>query len=104
MGEIAGRLSDYVLLTSDNPRTEDPVQIIREIEPGLKRTDVEYSVLPDRREAIGRAISMAGRGDVVVLAGRGHEDYQVVGKKSVPFNDGAVARELVMKLLNRQGA
>jgi UDP-N-acetylmuramyl-tripeptide synthetase len=104
MGEIAGRLSDYVVLTSDNPRTEDPIQIIREIEPGLKRTDTEYSLVPERREAIAQAIFMAGSDDVVVLAGRGHEEYQVIGNESVSFNDCAVARELITQLLNRQGA
>jgi len=104
MGEIAGRLSHYVVLTSDNPRTEDPIRIIQGIEPGLKGSGVEYSVVTDRREAIAQAISMANSGDVVVLAGRGHEDHQVIGKESVLFSDCAVARELITQLLNRQGA
>jgi UDP-N-acetylmuramoyl-L-alanyl-D-glutamate--2,6-diaminopimelate ligase len=104
MGEIAGRLSHYVVLTSDNPRTEDPLRIIGEIEPGLEGTGVAYSVVADRREAIERAIGMAQRGDVLILAGRGHEDYQVIGNQSVLFNDCAVARELITQLLNSQGA
>jgi UDP-N-acetylmuramoyl-L-alanyl-D-glutamate--2,6-diaminopimelate ligase len=94
MGEVAARLADQVVLTSDNPRSEDPSAIIDAVLSGVhdhKRVFVE----PDRRAAIGAAISAAGEGDVVVIAGKGHETTQVTGDHEIPFDDRVVARELL---------
>lgn len=104
MGEIAGRLSDQVIATSDNPRSEDPLAILAEIEPGLRRAGAPYRIEPDRRRAITLAISMARPGDAVVIAGKGHEDYQIVGTQVLPFDDRAVAREALARLHDTQGA
>ncbi len=87
MGRVAGRFSDHVVLTSDNPRTEDPLFILSEIEPGVKETGASYEVIPDRRQAIRRAIHMAEPGDVVLLAGKGHEDYQIIGHEKIHLDD-----------------
>ena len=87
MGEIAGRLSDFSIITSDNPRTEDPEKIVREIEEGMKRTDGEYTVITDRREAIGYALDTAKAGDVIILAGKGQETYQIIGKEKHDFDE-----------------
>jgi UDP-N-acetylmuramoyl-L-alanyl-D-glutamate--2,6-diaminopimelate ligase len=99
MGDIAGRLSDYVIATSDNPRTEDPEAILAEIEPGLRKATSHFTLNPDRREAIGAALAMARADDVVVIAGKGHEDYQVIGTRTYPFDDRTIARELILPLL-----
>jgi UDP-N-acetylmuramoyl-L-alanyl-D-glutamate--2,6-diaminopimelate ligase len=108
MGEVAGRYSDLCLLTSDNPRTEDPGVIIHEVEEGLKkvglrrwgpkemgswRSEKGYLTLPDRREAIRMAVRLAQRGDAVLIAGKGHEDYQIIGKERFPFDDRVEARK-----------
>jgi UDP-N-acetylmuramoyl-L-alanyl-D-glutamate--2,6-diaminopimelate ligase len=93
MGEAAARRADFTVLTSDNPRGEDPLAIIREIEPGLR--DARYAVIPDRRIAIRHALETARPGDTVVLAGKGHEPYQAVGNQVLPFDDRIVARELL---------
>ncbi|MEP6925603.1 MAG: UDP-N-acetylmuramoyl-L-alanyl-D-glutamate--2,6-diaminopimelate ligase [Pyrinomonadaceae bacterium] len=92
MGEIAGRYSDFVVLTSDNPRTEDPLQIITQIEIGLEPTGTAFVTIPDRREAIYRAISEANSGDVILIAGKGHETYQIVGDEKFHFDDREVAQ------------
>jgi UDP-N-acetylmuramoyl-L-alanyl-D-glutamate--2,6-diaminopimelate ligase len=102
MGEAVGRGADVAVLTSDNPRTEDPLAIIADAERGIARAEsprlaavagVErgYVVLPDRASAIASAIAAARRGDCVIIAGKGHEDYQIVGQTKVPFEDRAVA-------------
>jgi UDP-N-acetylmuramoyl-L-alanyl-D-glutamate--2,6-diaminopimelate ligase len=93
MGEIAASLSDVAIVTSDNPRTEDPLAIIEEIEAGLKKTGRSFVKLPDRREAIFRAINEASAGDVVLIAGKGHETYQIIGDRTIHFDDKEVARE-----------
>ena len=103
MGAIATRLSDIVVATSDNPRSEDPLQILAEIAPGLKQGPAPYQLQPDRREAIRSALALAHKGDVVVIAGKGHEDYQIVGAQVFPFDDRAVALELIHQMLNGQG-
>jgi UDP-N-acetylmuramoyl-L-alanyl-D-glutamate--2,6-diaminopimelate ligase len=87
MGEISGRLSDFSIITSDNPRTEDPEKIVREIEEGMKRTDGEYVLITDRREAIGYALDNARKGDVIILAGKGQETYQIIGKEKFDFDE-----------------
>jgi UDP-N-acetylmuramyl-tripeptide synthetase len=93
MGEAAASLSDFVVLTSDNPRTEDPEAILRDAEVGLKRVGKPYLKLIDRREAIQCAIREAKGGDVVVIAGKGHETYQIIGAETIHFDDREVARE-----------
>jgi UDP-N-acetylmuramoyl-L-alanyl-D-glutamate--2,6-diaminopimelate ligase len=98
MGMVAARLSDIVVITSDNPRSEDPKRIIEEIERGIpagtqastRAPQVESVV--DRAAAIERAISIANKGDVVLIAGKGHEKYQQIGDRVLPFDDGEVAR------------
>jgi UDP-N-acetylmuramoyl-L-alanyl-D-glutamate--2,6-diaminopimelate ligase len=93
MGEKAGKLSDFVILTSDNPRTEDPEKILDEIEPALQETGTPYERISDRKKAIFRAISFANPGDSVVIAGKGHENYQILGKVKHHFDDREMARE-----------
>lgn len=87
MGEIAGRLADYSIITSDNPRTEDPELIVREIEEGMKKTNGKYTLITDRREAIGYALDFAKKGDVIILAGKGQETYQIIGKEKFDFDE-----------------
>jgi UDP-N-acetylmuramoyl-L-alanyl-D-glutamate--2,6-diaminopimelate ligase len=93
MGEAAGRGSDFVVLTSDNPRSEDPRAIINDAVVGLQKTGVKYTVEVDRRKAIALAISEARPGDIVLLAGKGHEKVQVTRDGPHPFDDVEVARE-----------
>jgi UDP-N-acetylmuramoyl-L-alanyl-D-glutamate--2,6-diaminopimelate ligase len=100
MGEAAARQSDYAFVTSDNPRNEDPEEIIHEIEEGLRRgAGADYAVSVDRREAIRRALHTARPGDTVVIAGKGHEPYQIIGNTTFPFDDRVVARELLDELI-----
>lgn len=87
MGEIAARLSDFVILTSDNPRDEDPDAIISEVIPGLKKHKTPYKVLADRYEAIQWALANCGEGDILLLAGKGHEDYQVLDYGTIYFDE-----------------
>jgi UDP-N-acetylmuramoyl-L-alanyl-D-glutamate--2,6-diaminopimelate ligase len=100
MGAIAAGCSDYAVITSDNPRTEDPVKIIEEIEAGVRPVAGRdrYAVEPDRRRAIRAAVKMAGTGDVVVIAGKGHEDYQIVGTEKFPFDDRLEAEQALAEL------
>jgi UDP-N-acetylmuramoyl-L-alanyl-D-glutamate--2,6-diaminopimelate ligase len=93
MGEAAASLSDVVILTSDNPRTEDPERIFADIEEGLRNTARPYEKIADRREAIHRAVAEARSGDLVLIAGKGHEDYQIIGREVSHFDDREVARE-----------
>ena len=100
MGDIAARLADFVIITSDNPRSEDPEAIVREIERGVVGVPgATYAVCVDRREAIQRAVTEAGRGDVVVIAGKGHETYQIFKDRTVQFDDREVARDSLRSLL-----
>ena len=96
MGAAAARLSDLAILTSDNPRGEDPMEIIREVEAGMSGGN--YSAIPDRREAIRFALKSAASGDTVIVAGKGHETYQVIGKQTFDFDDRIVVRELLNEL------
>ncbi|MBS1795211.1 MAG: UDP-N-acetylmuramoyl-L-alanyl-D-glutamate--2,6-diaminopimelate ligase [Acidobacteria bacterium] len=98
MGEVAGRHSDLVIVTSDNPRTENPLEIIEQIEVGLKNTSCPYLSISDRREAIHQAIAKAKPEDVVIIAGKGHETYQIVGSEKYHFDDREIAREALAKL------
>jgi UDP-N-acetylmuramoyl-L-alanyl-D-glutamate--2,6-diaminopimelate ligase len=93
MGEIAGKNSDLVIITSDNPRNEDPLKIISEIEKGISSTNCPYLKIPDRREAIHTAIQKAKPNDVVIIAGKGHETYQIIGNEKYHFDDREVAME-----------
>ena len=116
MGEIAGRLCDLAIVTSDNPRTEDPEKIIDQILPGLKKTcDHEYSlsslktsfdktgfdkkgyvIEPDRKNAIKLGIAVSRQGDTVLIAGKGHETYQILGKKTIAFDDRKEAKQALL--------
>jgi len=98
MGEAAGRGSDFVVLTSDNPRSEDPLAIINDAVVGLQKTGVKYSVEADRRKAISVAIREARPGDIVLLAGKGHEKVQVTREGAAPFDDLEVARQALRAL------
>ncbi len=105
MGRAAVERSDVVVLTSDNPRTEDPMAILREVEVGVRealqrRGQVEYHMIADRREAITTAVRLARAGDIVLIAGKGHEDYQIIGTKKFHFDDREVAREAIQQLRN----
>ena len=95
MGQAAGELSDFVVLTSDNPRSEDPLDIMNDALVGIRRTDVAHVVEPDRAAAITRAIKEAGPGDIVILAGKGHETYQVLKDRTIHFDDREVAGEVL---------
>ena len=91
-------MSDFSLITSDNPRTENPESIIEEILPGMEEVSKPlkdgkgYEIIVDRRAAIKRAVDIASRGDVVIVAGKGHEDYQILGSNTVHFEDREVLR------------
>ena len=95
MGEVAGRLADIAVVTSDNPRGEDPDQIMRMVEEGLVGGTATWECEPDRREAISRAFAKAGSDDTVLIAGKGHETYQLVRDRVIPFDDRLVAGELL---------
>jgi UDP-N-acetylmuramoyl-L-alanyl-D-glutamate--2,6-diaminopimelate ligase len=94
MGAVSARRSGQTILTSDNPRSEAPLSIIQEIEAGLRAADpsASYEIIPNRREAIERAIASAQPGEAVVIAGKGHEDYQIIGSERLHFDDREVAR------------
>jgi UDP-N-acetylmuramoyl-L-alanyl-D-glutamate--2,6-diaminopimelate ligase len=108
MGAVAGRLSDLIVITSDNPRSEDPARIIEEVQRGITpdtRRDSGQRVMAivDRRAAIAKAIELAQPGDVVLVAGKGHEKYQVIGDRVLPFDDVAVSREALTKRRSNSG-
>ena len=98
MGEISGRLADYSILTSDNPRTEDPMEILAAIEEGIKPTGGKYTVIENRREAIRYALEMGRDGDIIVLAGKGHETYQEIMGVKRPFDEKVVVAELLKEI------
>jgi len=100
MGHVAAEHADLVLITSDNPRTEDPMEIIRAIETGVRAAPRQgaYDIIEDRAQAIHKAIALARAGDVVVIAGKGHETYQILGAQRYPFDDRQVAREALRAL------
>jgi UDP-N-acetylmuramoyl-L-alanyl-D-glutamate--2,6-diaminopimelate ligase len=98
MGLAAGEGSDLVIATSDNPRSEDPQMILAEIEPGLKASGVKYTMEPDRATAIRAALGGAARGDVVLIAGKGHEREQILATGTVPFDDAQIALGILGEL------
>ena len=101
MGEISGRIADFTFITSDNPRTEDPEKIVKQIEEGIKKTNGKYEVIVDRVEAIKEAIKMATKRDIIILAGKGHEPYQEINGKKYPFDERIIVREIIEEL-NKQ--
>jgi UDP-N-acetylmuramoyl-L-alanyl-D-glutamate--2,6-diaminopimelate ligase len=121
MGRVAVEGSSVAIITSDNPRTEDPLEIIREIEAGVVGLPVHriragefneasgktgwpvYFVVPDRKTAIEQAIRSSGPDDVVLIAGKGHEDYQIIGEKKTPFDDRLVARDALSEGRDGEG-
>ena len=114
MGKAAFLGSDWAILTSDNPRSEDPLEIIREIEQGMARENGGrgaepphdsghgYSIIPDRHSAIESAVRMADVEDIILIAGKGHEDYQIQGEKKIHFDDREVARESLARLFGER--
>ena len=98
MGEISGRIADYTIITSDNPRTEEPEEIVKEIEKGIKKTKGNYEVIVDRTQAIEKAIKMANKKDIIVLAGKGHEPYQEINGKKFPFDERTIVKDIIEKL------
>lgn len=95
MGEISGRIADYTIITSDNPRTEDPETIVKEIEEGIIKTKGSYEVIVDRTEAIVAAIKMATKRDIIVLAGKGHEPYQEINGIKHPYDERIIVNEII---------
>jgi UDP-N-acetylmuramoyl-L-alanyl-D-glutamate--2,6-diaminopimelate ligase len=99
MGRAAGEGSDFVVATSDNPRSEDPVAILAEVEPGLKASGVQYTTEPDRATAIRLALKEAKSGDVILLAGKGHEKEQILAGGAIAFDD----TERALSVLDEMG-
>lgn len=97
MGQISGSLSDYTIITSDNPRTEDPVKIIEMIEGGIKKVTNKYKSIIDRKSAIEYALKIAEKDDIIIIAGKGHETTQTIGKDVLPFDDRKIALEIARK-------
>ena len=97
MGETSGRFSDLSVITSDNPRNENPIEIIEDIKTGINKTEGKYVVIPDRKEAIEYCIKNAEKGDIIVLAGKGHEDYQEINGVKYPFDERMVINDIVNK-------
>ncbi|HOH88656.1 MAG TPA: cyanophycin synthetase, partial [Bacillota bacterium] len=95
MGNIAGRMSDYCIITSDNPRTEEPMDIIMQIEAGIKSTGCDYICIENRRDAIKFALATAKPDDIVLLAGKGHETYQILRDRTIPFDERDIVEELL---------
>ena len=95
MGEVSGRLADLTIITSDNPRFEEPLDIIADIRTGIEKTDGKYVEIPDRKEAIAWAIHHGQPGDVIVLAGKGHEDYQEIKGKKYPMDERVLIQEIL---------
>ncbi len=98
MGEISGKIADYTIITSDNPRTEEPQAIINQIEEGIKKTKGKYEVIVDRIEAITKAIKMAHKSDIIVLAGKGHEIYQEINGVKHPFDERVIIKDIIGKM------
>ena len=95
MGEISGKIADFTIITSDNPRTENPEEIVKEIEKGIKRTKGQYIVLVDRIDAIKKAINMASKNDIIILAGKGHEPYQEINGVKHPFDERIIVNDII---------
>ncbi|MBQ0111295.1 MAG: UDP-N-acetylmuramoyl-L-alanyl-D-glutamate--2,6-diaminopimelate ligase, partial [Oscillospiraceae bacterium] len=98
MGEIASHFADFVIVTSDNPRSENPEDIIKDILAGMKKTATPYKVIENRKEAIRYALSNAKPDDIIVLAGKGHETYQILNSGKIHFDEREVIRECLKEL------
>ena len=98
MGEISGRIADYTIITSDNPRTENPETIVKQIEEGIKKTKGKYEMVVDRTEAIEKAIKMANEKDIIILAGKGHEPYQEINGVKYPFDERIIVTDIISNL------
>ena len=98
MGEVAGKIADYSIVTTDNPRTEKPEDIIKEIEAGISKTKGKYEVIVDRKEAIKKAIKMMNKKDIVVICGKGHEKYQEINKEKIPFDEREIIKEILEEI------
>ena len=98
MGEISGKVADYTIITSDNPRTEKPEDIIKAIEDGISKTKGKYEVIVDRTEAIEKAIKMANKRDIIILAGKGHETYQEINNEKNHFDEREIVKEIIEKI------
>jgi UDP-N-acetylmuramoyl-L-alanyl-D-glutamate--2,6-diaminopimelate ligase len=103
MGEAAGRGSDFVVLTSDNPRSEDPLAIINDAMVGLQRSGAKYKTEPDRKAAIALAVCEAGPGDIVLIAGKGHEKVQVTRAGEIPFPHHPFRRTFLRRKRRKDG-
>ena len=101
MGEISGKVADYTIVTSDNPRTEDPLKIIEQIEEGVKKTKGKYEVVIDRTKAIEKAIKMANKKDIIILAGKGHEPYQEINGEKFDFDERVIVRDIIEKMSSK---
>ena len=95
MGEISGKIANYTIITSDNPRTEDPDEIVKEIETGIKKTNGKYECIVNRTDAIRKAIDMAKKTDIIVLAGKGHETYQEINHVKYPYDERTIIKEIM---------
>ena len=95
MGEVSGKLADLTIITSDNPRDEEPQAIIDDIKIGMAKTDGKYVEIPDRKEAIAYAIHHGEPGDIIVLAGKGHEDYQEIKGKKYPMDERVLIADIL---------
>lgn len=95
MGEVAGRLANISIVTTDNPRTEKPEDIISDIEAGISKTKGNYKIIVDRKEAIAEAIRMANKRDIVILAGKGHETYQEINGVKNEFDERKIVKEIL---------
>ena len=103
MGETAGKYADFSIITSDNPRSEDPASIVADLEAGIKPTGAPYICIVDRREAIRYAITTAQPGDVIILAGKGHETYQILKDRTIHFDEREVVKEILDELDDKRG-
>ena len=102
MGEVSGRVADYTIITSDNPRTEEPDKIVSDIEVGIKKTKGQYTCIVDRKEAIKAAIEMASKTDIIVLAGKGHEPYQEINHVQYPFDERIIVKEIIDNMKDKK--
>ena len=102
MGEISGKIADYTIITSDNPRTEKPEEIVKQIEKGITKTKGKYEVIVDRKKAIEKAIKMANKNDIIVLAGKGHEPYQEINGVKHPFDERIIVTDIISKMKSKK--
>ncbi len=102
MGEVSGRVADYTIITTDNPRTEEAASIISDIEAGIKKTTGQYTCIEDRTEAIKKAIEMANKNDMIILAGKGHEPYQEINHVKYPFDERKIVKEITDEMVEKK--